>query len=110
MQKSFRTREQMYPIVESFSSSGQTHKEYCNSLGIKYGTYKYWCRKYRSENDVKDSVSKSSNFISLDVTSPIAVALQSLEIHYPNGVRLRLDTNLDANGYRSLKKLLVCLD
>lgn len=111
MQKGFRSKEDMYPIVEGFSSSGKTHKEYCKSLGLKYGTYKYWCRKYKAENKrvVKKSKSSTSGFIDLKVSVPSVVS-NSLEIVYPNGVRLEFSAVLDDSGMEMLKKLVLCLD
>lgn len=101
----------MYPVVKGFSTSGLTHKEYCKSLGLKYGTYKYWCRKYKAEKKIPTKKGKkaTSEFIDLKVSVPPVVS-DSLEIVYPNGVRLQLSTPLDGTGISTLSKLLSCLD
>ena len=49
MKKNSRTKEQMYPLIEGFSTSGMTSRAYARSLGMKYGTYKYWVRKYKAD-------------------------------------------------------------
>ena len=101
----------MYPIVEGFSSSGLTQKEYCKSLALKYGTYKYWCRKYKTEKKTPTKKRKkaTSEFIDLKVAIPSVVS-DSLDIVYPNGVRLQLSMSLDATGVATVSKLLSCLD
>lgn len=53
----------MYPLIEGFSSSGLTCKACAKSLGMKYGTYKYWVRKYRADQKHESNKSGSSNFI-----------------------------------------------
>ena len=57
----------MYPLIEGFSSSGLTCKAYAKSLGMKYGTYKYWVRKYRADQKHESNKSGSSNFIPLQI-------------------------------------------
>ena len=109
MKKNCRTKAQMYPLIEGFSSSGLTCKAYAKSLGMKYGTYKYWVRKYRA--DQKTSLEKSvvPNFIPIKVTEQELVE-HHLDIVYPNGVHLRLTSSLDTITSVTLKKLVSCLD
>ena len=45
-----RTSEQLFPLVESYESSGQLQKEFCKSHGINIGTFQYWLSKFREQN------------------------------------------------------------
>ena len=111
MKKNSRTKEQMYPLIKGFSTSGMPSKAYAKSLGMKYGTYKYWVRKYRADPQ-KDSVtSVTSSFIPIEVkVSEEKVANHALDIVYPNGVQISFTTSLDSTELVTLKKLISCLD
>ena len=109
MIKGVRNKTEMYPIIEGFSTSGLTHRSYCKRLGLKYGTYKYWLRKYKLDQVALQTKSRS-NFISLSVRPTLEEKKEVLEVHYPNGVRLHLQTILDAQGLDTLKRLVLCLD
>jgi transposase len=109
MKKNCRTKAQMYPIIEGFSSSGLTCKAYAKSLGMKYGTYKYWVRKYRADQKASSNKSVTPNFIPIKVVEE-KLQEHQLDIMYPNGVQLRLTSSLDTLGSVTLKKLVSCLD
>ena len=109
MKKNSRTKTQMYPLVKGFSSSGLTAKAYAKSLGMKYGTYKYWVRKYRAEKNGKPNKSASSNFIPVQITAE-KVKEHSLDIVYPNGVRINFTSCLNTSEILTLKQLVLCLD
>jgi hypothetical protein len=100
----------MYPIIAGFSSSGLNHKDYCKSLDLKYGTYKYWSRKYKLEQLTDLGSRSNSNFISLSVSPVLPEKKEAIELRYPNGVSLYFGTNVDAQGLATLKKLVLCLD
>lgn len=99
----------MYPLIEGFSSSGMTLKEYAKFHGIKYYTYKYWLRKYRADQKHESSKSGSSNFIPVQITAE-KVAAYNFDIVYPNGVQIKFTNSLDTCGIVTLKKLVSCLD
>ncbi|WP_159245931.1 IS66 family insertion sequence element accessory protein TnpA [Tenacibaculum maritimum] len=99
----------MYPLIEGFTKSGKTVREYANSLGMKYGTYKYWVRKYRADQKKSPDSSVPQNFI------PIKVANEKIKAHdiaivYPNGVELSLTSSLDTLSTITLKRIISCLD
>lgn len=99
----------MFPIVADFSSSGKTVKEYAKFHGMKYGTYKYWVRKYRAEQKQQQKESTLSSFIPLEIVTP-KFKEHDLDILYPNGVRVGLSIYLDSSSIGTLKKLVSCLD
>lgn len=111
MKKNSRTKEQMYPLIEGFSTSGMTSKAYARSLGMKYGTYKYWVRKYRADPQKDFTKPITSSFIPIQVkVSEEKVVNHHLDIVYPNGVQISFTTSLDSSELITLKKLISCLD
>ena len=108
MKKNCRTKAQMYPLVEGFSSSRLTCKAYAKSLGMKYDTYKYWVRKYRAEKNSAEKTSVSSNFIPVQIIAE-KVKEHSLDIVYPNGVHINFTSCLNTSEILTLKKLVLCL-
>lgn len=89
-----RTREEMFPIVESWQQSGLTKKAFCKEQGIIKSVFFYWYKKYREENE-------SGGFIPLNSGVSHAIAPgHSIEIQYPNGIVLRLPANTPTNLVR----------
>jgi transposase-like protein len=85
-----RTREEMFPIVESWQQSGLSKKAFCEAQGIIKSVFFYWCKKYREEH-------RPGGFVALTTGGVHALAQgQSMEIQYPNGVVLRLPTSTPA--------------
>jgi transposase-like protein len=82
-----RSREEMFPVVEAWQQSGLSKKSFCEEQGIIKSVFLYWVRKYRDEHE-------PDGFVPL--TSGGALSLMqnySIEIHYPNGVVLKLPAN-----------------
>jgi len=73
-----RTQETMFKLVEEYENSGLTQKEFARQHEIKLPTFTYWLRKKRS--------TAASGFLEL---RPPQELDDCLEIHYPNGVRIR---------------------
>jgi transposase-like protein len=70
----------MYPLVEAYLSSGVSQQHFCQANGIASSTFYYWLKKYRAENTA------STGFLEVD-TQPLGQE-HSLELTYPNGVKL----------------------
>ena len=106
----------MFSLVEEYLSGVITQIDLCEREGIKKGTFKYWQRKYREESKagtLKKSSKKKKDAKSdfIPITVPVAVSSSfELEFVYPNGVRLHLNTVMDAKGLSIVKQLLSCLD
>lgn len=108
-------RAKMFGLVEEYLSGDITQNDLCKREGIKKGTFKYWQRKYREKlkaGTLKKSTKKksSSDFIPLSVPVVAVPSSCELELVYPNGVRLHLNTIIDADGLSTLKQLVSCLD
>lgn len=77
-----RTKEEMYHLIDGWSISGLTQKQYCKEVGINLSTFAYWVNKKKA------TLSETSGFVKVDTSSPISLAV--IEIGYPNGVKLTL--------------------
>ena len=76
-------REEMALLMEEFSRSGQSQKEFSASRGIALPTFNYWFRKLRKENE------EAPGFVRVETVAAPSPAGEQLELEYPNGVRLR---------------------
>ncbi|MDM1514365.1 IS66 family insertion sequence element accessory protein TnpA [Myroides odoratimimus] len=81
-------QEIMYSHVEDWKISGLTQSKYCESVGIKLATFSYWVVKYKAKSE---STQLDNNFIT--VTKGQVSNSQEYEIVYPNGVKLRVQTD-----------------
>ena len=69
----------MRQLVEQWKESGLTQKVFCEKIGIKRTTFANW---------VKRSKEKPGQGFAA-ITPPIKPASESIELIYPNGVRLK---------------------
>lgn len=46
-----RSKEQMYPLVESYERGDVSKQDLCEEQNLGEGTFWYWVRKYRSEHE-----------------------------------------------------------
>jgi transposase-like protein len=91
--KNQRRAEEMRGHIEACKQSGLSVVAYCKQHGIVKSVYYKWVKKWSSENTV-------AGFTQVDVASTST----TIEITYPNGVRLSYSGALDT----STLKLLVC--
>jgi len=75
-------RGEMYRMMERYVGSGQTQAAFCASEGLKVGTFQYWWRRYRSEEESLGG----GGFVALE---PERHACWEVELHY-GSVRLCL--------------------
>lgn len=78
-------REEMIRLVEEFTKSGLSQKEFSASKGLGFHQFNYWFRKFKKENE---DVS-SSGFIRVD-SGRSESSTGQFELEYPNGVKLRV--------------------
>ena len=78
--------KQMFGMIEDWSQSGKTQKEYCQERGLYLSVFGYWLRKYREQRE-----STGPSFVKLETFG----SSMGLEIVYPNGVILRLPSGID---------------
>lgn len=77
--------QQMLSLVDQWRNSGLTQVEFCRLEGIKPATFMYWVAKSKR---VDKPVQSGFTAVVAD-SSQVA----SLEVIFPNGVRLRADSN-----------------
>lgn len=68
-------RAEMKRVVEEFSASGLTRREFCNQRGIALTTFDYWRQQLRSK----------PRLVKVDVARPEAAAQQSFTLRLANG-------------------------
>ena len=74
----------MFALIADWQQSGMSKKRYCAAKGINEATFYYWYSRS------KENVSSAGSFISIDK----ACRKSEVEVIYPNGVRIKADTNL----------------
>ena len=77
-----RSRTEMYDLMSLYMQSGQTQAAFCTAHELKLGTFQYWWRRYRSD---EESVG-GGGFVALE---PELGSFTSVELEY-GGVNVRL--------------------
>lgn len=81
-----KIREEMTMLVGEYETSGQTQKCFSESKGIGFHKFNYWYRKLQRE------AASSDGFHKIESSVPRPVRDCRVELVYPNGVVLRLDS------------------
>ena len=76
----------MFSLVDEYHNSGFSMRDFTASKGIKLSTFTYWVRKKKQTEDP----SPSGSFIPLNFKQQKRNS-ESIEIVYPNGVRIVAD-------------------
>lgn len=74
----------MLSMIADWSHSGKSKKAYCLEKGINEATFYYWFSRSK-ENDMV-----SGRFVAIEKS----VKKSEVEVIYPNGVRIKADTDL----------------
>ncbi len=74
----------MFSMIADWSQSGKSKKRYCEENGINEATFYYWFSR------IKENDTSSGGFIAIDKSC----GKGDVEVIYPNGVRIRVDTDL----------------
>ena len=77
-------REKMLSMVEDWKASGLTQKSYSSLHGMHVAVLRYWISRSKEP--------KVGGFIAL--TGKPVTSSERIEIIYPTGVRLRVDSDL----------------
>lgn len=77
-------RVQMLSMIADWQQSGLSKKRYCDEHGINEATFYYWFSRSK-ENDTS-----GGGFIAIDK----AGRNSAVEVIYPNGVRIKAETDL----------------
>lgn len=73
-------KEDMFELISQQRCSGESQHQFCQSRGIKPYTFRYWLRRWRSQQE------SQQGFVTLLADDKID---SGLEIIFPNGVRIR---------------------
>lgn len=74
----------MLSMIADWQQSGKSKKAYCSENGINEATFYYWFSRSKEDGAV------SGRFIAIDKSCKKS----EVEVIYPNGVRIKLDTDL----------------
>lgn len=75
-----KNREEMFRLIAEWSVSDETQREFCQSRGLRPSTFSYWRRKYRQADSQQ----------TVHFTQVVPEVKSTIEICYPNGVRVTL--------------------
>jgi transposase-like protein len=102
-----KTEKEKFDFVKSCIESGMVRKGYCKQHGVSLATFYNWQKKYR-ETELKTE----DKFIPVLLSSPTKQPEQTIskhieiEISYPNGVRVKINQEMDLPMLRSLIGLM----
>lgn len=93
-------QQEMFALIEKFKKSNKPVTTLLREHNLKEWRYYFWLNKYKESK----KQSTSAGFTPITV-APIKTYSTSLEIHYPNGVRVSLTEIGDLSFLQSLIRL-----
>ena len=98
MRNNTEVRAQMFEMIEQWKQSGLSQKSFCEKESIRFYTFYYWYKRYRQHCQTSDS---KSGFVKLKIERPTAAA--SVEVHFPDGVRLLFHEPVNPGYLKAIK-------
>ena len=96
------TMDDFMKLVQVQKASGKSVKDYCNQVGMSMSTYCYWKRKFKDREKpcglVPVQVSSDSKKTEVQSPSSVPVAVGSMLLHFPNGVKVEFKSSEDSKG------------
>jgi hypothetical protein len=78
-----RTSEEMFPLIESWESSGLTQEKFCRLHGLNLGLFGYWRKKYQQQFK---QVPTDTGFVPIKVSQPVSPVLElrigDVQLHF----------------------------
>lgn len=101
------TIEAFRSIYEEWKASGLSVQQYCENIGMRENRFYYWKAKFQNAT----LPSPTGSFIPVKMNSRIGLAAKSqssplCEVIYPNGVTVRITTDMTLDQLRQLITLL----
>ena len=100
-------------LIARQKESGLTVRSFCSNEGIAPSTFYYWQKRIRKETGEKQFIPlivKTSPPVFNPIPEPAVKQKENeniqFEITYPNGITLRVKTDLDLSGLRALISLM----
>jgi transposase-like protein len=99
MTRTKRSSEEWFSLIKECRSSGLAVRDFCSIKGIHPSNFYYWAKRQRTTNE--------PGFVPVTITQPSAPAMsqQIVEIVYPNGVSMRLSSEIDIRILAQLIRL-----
>jgi predicted acetyltransferase len=93
-------KEQVKELIEPWKTSGLGVKNFCIQHQFPEHTFRYWLRKLSTPKKKKKS---KTGFLPVQITSKLVKQENSIiEIQYPNGIQIRLNSPINSEVIRSL--------
>lgn len=77
--------QEMFALIEEFENSSMSGKDFCQAKGVVPSTFYYWKKK-----KIRHEIPERKGFMTIH---PKTEMDGSLELIYPNGIRIRLYTS-----------------
>ena len=81
-----RTRQEIDSIIEQWSKSGKTKKDFCEAFPIKYQTFISWTKRKKRESAIKEKA--SPGFIPLEISKETRTIFAEVKLTNGNSVLL----------------------
>ena len=94
-----KRQEEMFSTIEKWKQGSLSRKSFCREHHIAPSTFSYWYSKY-TRSQGSDS-RQGSGFIKVEPAFQ-----SSLEVFYPNGVKIRLPQDTSVSDLRALIQLV----
>ncbi|HAQ70048.1 MAG TPA: hypothetical protein DCR48_03640 [Flavobacteriales bacterium] len=91
-----KTETEMFPLVADWESSKENQELFCKNNGISISVFSYWRSKYRK----RQRNSAADLFTALEPEST-----SSIELTYPNGVKISLPKYSELSMIQALIRL-----
>ncbi len=104
------TKEEMFRSVEAWQESEQSLNSFCTKKNYSRTTFYYWIQKYRKlqTQTRQDRPLEHQGFLPVHISTPIDQSVDNLDtitIHYPNGVRISLPSDFKLDRLRTIISL-----
>jgi len=93
--------KEMVSHVEAWKAGNLTQKKYCQQNGISLPTFYYWIKKIRHKES-----HQPGGFIPLRLNGSKRITHEDYEIHYPNGVSIRIPSTADLHLVSRLVRIV----
>jgi hypothetical protein len=91
----------MFKSISRWQQSGLTQKAWCDKNNVAYGTFHYWYKRYRSQEEDTIDHEDTGGFVQLMVdTSPVSSS--RCELLLPDGKRLVFHQPVSAEFLKTL--------
>jgi predicted acetyltransferase len=91
---------EMMNIIQEWEQSGQSQKLFCQARSIPHSKFYYWLRKLREDQ----SPVSETDFIAVRIKQNKMQG--AMDIHYPNGVVVKLHAPVDMIMVKTLLQIL----